>query len=732
MDVDASGAVGRTMTALPILLRPRMAARRRAALDAVAIGLPVLVLLMVLGWRLFGLPGLSAGVLIGSAGLASFALYRVQPLDRDWLIRQLDARLPQFEDSSALLFQDADLARGLVALQRNRLLARLPEAGRIDLAPDWSRRTISIMWAAGAALIVAVFAFPTNEQASGATAPDTLAAVAGPPRISSLRLRITPPPYTGLPVREQTTLDARVPQGSRIAWTVRLDPAPSSAALTFPDSVPLALVKEVSGWTAGRTIDAPLLYRIEAPGLARQRLSRVEVVADAPPVVRPEGADSQLLMVRPGQTRWTPVFSATDDYGVQSAANLRITVTQGDGENITVIQRTASLNGIGPAREKRFSATLDLVREGMAPGSDLIVQLVVSDNRTPDRQTVEGPSIILRWPSDLVLADGLDGLAQPVMPAYFRSQRQIIIDAEALVAQRRRLPADQFVDRSNAIGGDQAQLRLRYGQFMGEEAEGGGGSGLVLPTNDEPSGPALPTNDAEPAPRRPVPEDDHAGHGHAEGEHPVEPGSPEAVLAQYGHAHDTGEAATLFDPGTRSTLAQALDAMWSSERALRQGRPEDALPFANRALDLLKDAQQATRIFLPRTGTNLPPIDLSRRLSGDREGIVAVPLARPTPPPIDAVPVRAWQALEERPGSGRSVPLPLTELERWVASNRGRLSDPLALTAAIDTVRNEPGCLPCRRRLRGLLWNALEQPTATVRRREAPGDRGRRYLDALR
>jgi len=717
------------MTASPILHAPQRAARRRAALDALAIGMPVLFLLAVLGWRLFGLSGVIGGVLIGSAGLAAFALHRIRPLDRDWLIRQLDARLPQFEDSSALLFVDARQASGFAALQRSRLLSRLPEAAQLDLAPDWSRRTISVMWAASAALIVAVFALPGAGQGLRATAADSPAAVAGPPRIISTRLRITPPAYTGLPVREQASLDARVPQGSRIEWTVALDPAPASAALTFPDSVPVALQQQASSWTAGRTIDVPLLYRIEAPDLARQRLSRIDVVVDAPPEVRPDGTDSQLVMVRPGQTRWTPVFEATDDYGVQSGASLRITVTQGDGENITFIQWTATLTGSGPARTRRFSTTLDLVGEGMAPGSDLIVQLVVSDNRMPDPQTVEGPSIILRWPSDLALADGLDGLAQPVMPAYFRSQRQIIIDTEALVAQRRRLPADQFVDRSNAIGGDQAQLRLRYGQFMGEKAEGGG---LALPTNDEPAGIALPTNDAAPAPRRPVPVEDHTGHGHAEGEHPVEPGSPEAVLAQYGHAHDTGESSTLFDPATRSTLAQALDAMWGSERALRQGRPEDALPFANRALELLKEAQQATRIFLPRTGSNLPPIDLSRRLSGDREGIVADRLIRLTPPPQDTVPVRAWRALEERPASGRSAPLALAELERWVGSNRSRLSDPLALSAAIDTVRNEPGCVACRRRLRSLLWNALEQPSATVQRREASSERGRRYLDALR
>ncbi|UQV18752.1 hypothetical protein MU852_02270 [Brevundimonas albigilva] len=70
-------------------------------------------------------------------------------------------------------------------------------------------------------------------------------------------------------------------------------------------------------------------------------------------------------------------------------------------------------------------------------------------------------------------------------------------------------------------------------------------------------------------------------------------------------------------------------------------------------------------------------------------------------------------------------------LDRWVRDNRGRLQDPLALTAAIDTVRNEPDCRPCRARLRALLWTALDRPPPAVQRRTAPDARGRRYLEAL-
>ena len=64
-------------------------------------------------------------------------------------------------------------------------------------------------------------------------------------------------------------------------------------------------------------------------------------------------------------------------------------------------------------------------------------------------------------------ATGVEGMVKRTLPAYFRSQRQIIIDAEALLKQRNALDADTFVKRADAIGVDQRILRLRYGQFLG-------------------------------------------------------------------------------------------------------------------------------------------------------------------------------------------------------------------------------------------------------------------------
>jgi hypothetical protein len=707
------------MSLHPVLVRHHRAVRTRLWLEALAISLPIVMASGVLGWRLLGLPA-ALILALATAGLLALAAWRrAQSCGHSWLAARLDAASPRFEDSSDLLFQNPGALHGFARLQRRRLEARLEDSPGLDLRPAWSRRRIVGAWLAAAVVTMAALFWPADRAAP--TAPPgaaSEAAVPDAPRITRTRLRIVPPGYTGLPAREQTELDARVPAGSRVEWLLDVSPRPDSVSAAFPEGGRLAFSRRRDRWSATRVIDRSTLYRIEAEGMPRQRLHRIDALEDAPPVVSLVTPDSQLVLAAAGQTTWAPVFEVSDDYGVSATAELRITITQGEGEAITSESRTLTLRGRGDGRSKRFSTTLNLAREGLVGPGDLIVQLVARDNRRPQNQVTEGPSVILRRSAALGLADGLDGMLRPVMPAYFASQRQIIIDAEALVAERGNVEPRRFLDRSNGLGVDQARLRLRYGQFLGEEAEGGG---LSLPTNDAP---ALPTNDA-PAPAPEVHSHDD-GHDHSD-EELASFGSAVDVLREYGHAHDDGDAATLFDPGTRSTLGNALDAMWSSERALRQGRPEEALPFAYQALEFLQEAQRADRVFLPRTGSDLPPLDMSRRLTGARDDIGA----RLPPAPrtnADTMLERAWRALDGGPGGDR---VDLDALERWVRGASGRLEDPLGLIAAIDTLRAEPGCADCRLALRALLWDAMGATPARVERRDAPNRRGRRYLEAL-
>ncbi|SDR15291.1 DUF4175 domain-containing protein [Pseudoxanthomonas sp. CF125] len=711
---------------LPRLSQP---ARMRSLADDLLLWSPLPLLLAAAAWRW---QNTLAALLVGVAGfflLTVFAWQRARRFDRQWLIRQLDAQRADMEDSTDLLFAEDARLNPLQRLQRARLQQRLAEHRTPDLRPAWSSSRIAASWIAGA-LAVATLVFWPARQSTTVLAPsaENLPVVAGVPRLVGQRLRITPPAYTGLPARDEASLDAKAPQGSHLRWTLHFEPQPIAADLAFHDGTRAALTRDGEDWSVARSLDKSVLYRVSPSGAEHQPappLHRLDAISDAPPQVKVLVPERSLSLVTPGQRNWALSFEVSDDYGVAANAQLRITLAQGEGENITFRERTLDLRGTGTGKLKRFSPQLDLAALGFSTGDDLIAQLTVADNRAPRPQTVRSPSLILRWPSDLgAESTGLEGMVKKVMPAYFRSQRQIIIDAEALLKEQRKLDTERFAARSDAIGVDQRILRLRYGQFLGEEAEGG-----ARPP---------PTNDAE------THDDDHAqtqAEAATQDEHDHAPASEEAkpafgadadVLVEFGHTHDHAEAATLLDPETRATLKQALDQMWQSELHLRQGHPRQALPYAYKALGFIKQVQQATRIFLARVGPELPPIDEARRMTGDRAGLARreLPLAAKNTG-IDAAPAEVWRALADSPHAAKTTELPLDALERWLRANEARVSDPLAFVSAIDAVRRDPSCIECRRDLRGLLWTVLPRPPANVLRRSDEGADGRRYLEAL-
>lgn len=691
-------------------------ARRRSMADDMARALPVIVAMTAVGWRVWGALAALTVLLLTGAVAAFLARHRAARFDRHWLVRTLDGRWADMDDSSDLLLTDPASLGPIQRLQQARLADRLNSRAPDMLAADWSRRSILLLLVGALLLVAAVLYWPTRTDRPVALAPSAegLAPAPGIPRLLSQNLRIIPPAYTGLTVRDEGRLDARAPQGSRLEWTLRFDPQASAPALVLLGDARLSLRRDGANWIANRALDQAFLYRVDAANGrgATPPLHRIDAIPDAPPQVKALSPGTSLTLVTSGQRNWTPIFAATDDYGVAATARLRITLAIGEGENVTFSERDIAVGGSGSARDRRFAPTLDFARMGFSAGGDMVVQLIVRDNRQPDPQEVRGPSLILRWPSAKAPeSSGLTGMVNTTLPAYFRSQRQIIMDAEALLKQQRRFPADRYLAKSTSIGGDQQILRGRYSQFLGGEEEGT---------------PQLPTSDGA---TEPHPD----GDGHDHGGAPPQPspgfGAQEDVLAEFGHPHDDSPASSL-DPETRAILKQAVDEMWQSETQLKQGRPDLALPFAYKALRFIKEVQQATRIFLSRVGPELPPIDATRRMSGKRDGLASRSLPVAPVEGADGPAAAAWRALGGGPGAIPG-PIALDALDRWVRTNAGRLPDALALSGALDAVQREPGCAACRQKLRALLWIAMERPPAHPARRVPADVGGARYLDAI-
>jgi hypothetical protein len=729
------------MSAETLLRSLREAARRRRGSNVLLHALPWLGVLATLAWRCDWNAWLLLLLALASITTLWFAWRSMRAIDARWLARRLDATRPDMEDSAALLFSgngEQDQSGPLQQLQRARLQQRLEAHPRPDLREPWRPRTLlaSILTALVAAAVVALWPAPRAPSADGSAPATVVRGKAAAPRLVEQRLGIQPPAYTGLPARQQATLEAKVPAGTTLQWTLRFAPAPESAELLFHDGRRLPLQRHGDDWTARMRIDRSTLYRLVLPTplpAAQAALHRIDAVADAPPVLRAQQPDRNLTIRGSGQRSWALVFEADDDHGLATGARLELIQTQGGGENITTRQRTLAIAGRGNTKHKRYAHTRDLASLGLVAGDDLIVRLDVADNRSPRPQHTRSPSFILRWPPEQATeSTGMEGLVKQALPAYLRSQRQVIIDAEALLKQKRKLDAAAFARRSDELGVDQRLLRLRYGQFLGEESEGAPAlSTNDLPTND------LPTNDADHdahATVQPAAQADNpAGldeHAPAPGAPPARFGEAGAVVAEYGHVHDLPEAATLLDPETKKLLRAALDQMWQSEQHLRQGNPGTALPFAYKALGFIKQVQQADRIYLARTGSELPPIDEGRRLGGDRAGLGDRRDLLPDAEPVDPVPAAAWRALQDLPRADRTAP-DYDALERWARARDMQASDPLALFAAIDAARRDPSCAGCREQVRRALWPMLPRPTPAPARRERADRAGQAYLDAL-
>ena len=697
------------------------AARRRRLLITLVAGLPLALAVAALLARMLGL---DAAYIVGTGAallVAAVAMWRARRLDTRWLIKRLNEH-PRLQDSADLLFAASDTLNPLQQRQRRHVEQQL-QHDPPDLRPRWPWRAVVLCWLVAILLASAALLWPRAAGMTGTdagTATTEHAARDTAPVLRGSWLQVTPPAYSGQAASAGEKLDARALQGSQLQWGLQFSPQPQQAWLQFHDGRRVALQRDGDDWRGSDVVQRAGLYRIHtSPAMAEAgRAYRLEVVVDRPPQVKVIEPAQTLNQAAPRQRSWQLRFEASDDFGVNNTATLDITTAKGTGENISFQQRQLNLSGSGPATARRFAYSADLAALGLEPGDEVVARLTVRDNRSPQPQEARSASLILRLPSEQqVQASDLEGAIKKVMPAYFRSQRQIIIDAEALLQQRGSLDADTYTKRADAIGVDQRILRLRYGQFLGEEAEGGA---KPPPTGDLPTGDA-PTADSHA---------DHAdddGHDHdgSNGSTPVF-GSATDVLSEYGHTHDHAEAATLLDPQTRAILKSALDQMWQSEGHLRQGHPDQALPYAYKALGFIKQVQQAERIYLARVGSELPPIDMARRMTGKRDGLGNRGVQLPARPAADGVVASAWQAL-----AAPTQAVDLDALTRWLDAHPDAVPDPLDVVAAIDALRQQPDCQRCRQQLRDQLWPALRRAEGPPARRNAADAGGRRYLEAL-
>lgn len=458
------------------------------------------------------------------------------------------------------------------------------------------------------------------------------------PDFRESEVRIIPPAYTALPERTSRDLNISSVGGTTLKWRVRFS-GTDGLKVTLNNSRGEELVFTPKG-DAFEYVDrltASGLYGIRAywkDSLVYQSdYYRLEAILDTPPRIEPASRELYRFHFLKDPKNLHIAAKVSDDFLVKQVYVVA-TVARGSGENVKFREVRFPVSN-SAFRTGNVSKTIDLKALNFAPGDELYYYWAAIDNKAPEPNFSKSDTYFLVYKDTSALKESeLATMAVNILPEYFRSQRQIIIDTEKLIAQRKKMGRQEFNSASNEIGFDQKALRIRYGQYLGEEYETSiGGHGHS--DNDNPLEGFMHKHDSEeeghhdhqegmkmfsPLNIRSAEEHDH-GHDHGHAAPPVPDNSADALsqlLEAYVHSHDDAESNTFYEQSTRSILKTALENMWQSELYLRLYEPEKALPYENKALELLKEVQQKARVFIAKTSYDPPPIkEKELRMKGE-------------------------------------------------------------------------------------------------------------------
>ncbi|WP_342120588.1 hypothetical protein [Pseudoduganella sp. OTU4001] len=613
---------------------------------------------------------LAAAAMLWAA--ADFALWRKR-IDQH-LPAWLNDAIPELEDSSAMLAAAPDTPLG--TLQRNRLLARIDQAldeERLRAIASNKARFNTVPLALAAVAAACAWAYAAAHSPQRIAAPGGSEATKAAIAKAGLSLHAIPPAYTGAKPSEGAPRDLQVPQHSKLRWCAH----GADATIELSDGRTL---QAGQGACEELLASDSLFWRSRKdPG---QRYT-IRVTPDQAPQVAISAPNESVTILKPDAQSAQITVSVSDDYAI-TKATLHMTLARGSGENIRFTDKESPLPASADPRKRSWSKQWMFKELGMEPGDELYFFVRASDN-APVPHIAQSPTYTLRLPGAQGDAQESTALPSMVKQENLRSQRQIIIDTEQLVADMPRIGATELRARSEKIAGDQAKLRLRYGQFLGEESSLFGG-------------------------------DEHSegdGHEHGGGAAPGPGGFGTGdIAAQFGHAHDQEGNATIFDPATKEVLRRALAAMWDAEKQLRAIAPKPALPPEYKALGAIKELQQAERVYLHRTAFVPPAIKEEKRMSGDMAGAASYRRAQGAASELVPVEVRELvQAL----GGDAALPALWSKAAREAVAGISDDEQRLAAQASVQDVAD--GCLPCRAQLRAWLRTTVQQPAVLLQAR---------------
>jgi hypothetical protein len=578
----------------------------------------------------------TVSVIIGvSAGLCYLAYRTVKRKSWNYpaesLIANLHNQFVSFEESLDLIAFDNPSLTNIQQLQREKIqrqfLSSIPD---IKISSNWFRSLAFLIVAIGV-LYTSNWIIEKNKSTVASERSLSKSAVVPkvlktrlPASIKSLTIKIQPPAYTKRENYASENANLTIPEGSRVEWSIVFSDSVSDGEIMLAgqDNKIKSVRRSPKTFTAQGTLSVSTFYKIQWTNQDDLTKSsdfyKIEIIRDQHPLVAITNLEQSVDLTLNDKLHIDIKAQLSDDYGL-SDSYLIATVSKGSGESVKFREEKLMFTSPKQIAGKSVSATrsLDLLKLGMEPGDELYLYAEVLDNKTPtaNKARTETFFITLRDTASHILSvEG--GLGVDLMPDYFRSQRQIIIDTEKLLKEKNKFAKKEFNSTSNELGYDQKVLRLKYGEFLGEEFETRIGD--ATPVEGEES-----TDDI--AKKYTHVHDTENEHNLVDDKkdksvnHPnEEDGDKTQSLADaYKHEHDDAEEATFFNQSIRSKLKAALTEMWDAELYLRLYQPEKSLPYQYKALKLLKEVSNDSRIYVHRTGFDPPPIKEEKRLTGD-------------------------------------------------------------------------------------------------------------------
>ena len=447
--------------------------------------------------------------------------------------------------------------------------------------------------------------------------------------LNSQEVTITYPSYTNLAKKTTSRMNIKAVEGSTVSWKLNFNgPIDSVSLESTGGEKPLR--QQGSFFKGSTVLENSGFYNFKfKDSTGRTYISdlyAIEVLRDQSPVIRIQELDQFTSFSYKDDKTLNFSSIITDDYGVKEAYIIA-TVSKGTGESVKFREEQLQFNSkvIQGKKELTLKKIIHLDSMNMEPGDELYFYVEAKDARTPkvNRSRSQTYFAVIKDTTDYGM--GVEtGMGVDLMPDYFRSQRQLIIDTKKLISQRGKISTQEFNSTSNELGFDQKSLRLKYGQFMGDEAEGSISqteSSTMGEDHDHGEDPLEGyTHDHDSKNEHNLVEETH-DHDHDHDHNDDETAGGENSIENYMHNHGDPESATLFTDNLKAKLRRALNIMWDAELHLRLNEPEQSLPYQYEALELIQDIKNSARIYVHRIGFDPPPIKEEARLSGDLEDV---------------------------------------------------------------------------------------------------------------